>query len=143
MEYIVASYRGEGGFDKATNVIELLMGLALVGIAIILAIYFRTPLERKKAHLLVHYPAVYLAPIVYTVVFLFLRWYIALPLNCALFLIIFFVEKSELKAIDKRYSAPSSYILKKSNKWLTALFTLFLVGLTIGYLALCGVVYQF
>lgn len=143
MDYIIASYRGESGFDAATQVVELLMWLALVGIATILIIYFRTPLERKKAHLLVHYPSVYLVPIVYTVIFLSLRWYISLPLNCALFLIIFFVEKSELKAIEKRYSAPSSYVLKESNKCLSVLFTLLLVGLAMGYLALSGVVYQF
>lgn len=143
MDYIIASYRGESGFDAATQVVDLLMWLALVGIATILIIYFRTPLERKKAHLLVHYPSVYLVPIVYTVIFLSLRWYISLPLNCALFLIIFFVEKSELKAIEKRYSAPSSYVLKESNKCLTVLFTLLLVGLAMGYLALCGAVYQF
>ena len=143
MDYIIASYRGESGFDAATQVIELLMWLALVGIVAILIVYFRTPLERKKAHLLVYSPSAYLVPIVYAVIFLSLRWYIALPLNCALFLIVFFVEKSELKAIEKRYSAPSSYVLKESNKCLTVLFTLLLVGLAMGYLALCGVVYQF
>lgn len=143
MDYIIASYRGGDGFDAVINVIELFMWLALIGIAIVLIVYFRTPLERKKAHLLVHYPAVYLVPIVYAVVFLSLRWYISLPLNCALFFIIFFVEKSELKTIDQKYGAPSSYVLKESNKWLIALFTLLLVGLAVGYLALCGVVYQF
>ena len=143
MDYIIASYRGESGFDAATQVIELLMWLALVGIVLILIAYFRTPLERKKAHLLVHYPMTYLTPLLYSAVFLFFRWYMSIPLNCVLFVVLFFVEKSELKTIDKKYGAPSSYALKESNKYLIALFTLLLVGLTMGYLALSGVVYQF
>ena len=143
MDYIIASYRGESGFDAATQVIELLMWLALVGIVLILIAYFRTPLERKKAHLLVHYPMTYLTPLLYSAVFLFFRWYMSIPLNFALFALLFFVEKSELKNIDKKHNAPSSYVLKKSNKYLIVLFTLLLVGLTMGYLALSGVVYQF
>lgn len=143
MDYIIASYRGESEFDVATQVIELFMWLALIGIVAILIAYFRTPLEHKKAHLLVRFPMTYLTPIVYAVSFLVFKWYISIPLNCALFVLLFFVEKSELKTIDKKYGAPSSYMLKESNKYLIALFTLLLVGLTIGYLALCGVVYQF
>ena len=141
MDLIIASYRGAGGFDAATQVIELFMWLALVGIVLILIAYFRTPLERKKAHLLMHSPMTYLTPLLYSIVFLTFRWYISIPLNCALFVVLFFVERNELKTIDKKYGAPSSYVLKESNKYLTILFTLVLVGLAMGYLALCGVVY--
>ena len=143
MDLIIASYRGAGGFDAATQVIELLMWLALIGIVAILIAYFRTPLERQKAHILVHYPATYLTPLLYSIVFLFFKWYISIPLNCALFALVFLVEKSELKSIDKNYNAPNSYVLKESNKYLTILFTLLLIGLSIGYLALREVVYQF
>ena len=143
MDYIIASYRGEGEFDAATQVIELFMWLVLVGIVLILIAYFRTPLERKKAHILVHYPTAYLTPLLYSTVFLTFRWYISIPLNCVLFVVFFFVERNELKTIDKKYGAPSSYVLKESNKYLTVLFTLLLVGLAMGYLALLGVVYQF
>ena len=143
MDLIIASYRGAGGFDAATQVIELFMWLALVGIVLILIAYFRTPLERKKTHMLVYYPTAYLTPLLYSTAFLTFRWYISIPLNCALFVVLFFVERNELKTIDKKYGAPSSYVLKESNKYLTILFTLVLVGLAIGYLALCGVVYRF
>ena len=143
MDYIIASYRGAGEFDAATQVIELFMWLALVGIVLILIAYFRTPLERKKAHMLVYYPTAYLTPLLYSTAFLTFRWYISIPLNCALFMLLFFVEKNELKAIDEKHNAPSTYILKESNKYLTVLFTLLLVGLAMGYLALREVVYQF
>ena len=143
MDYILASYRGGDGFDAVTNVIELFMWLALVGIVVILIAYFRTPLERKKAHLLVRCPMTYLTPLLYSIVFLTFRWYISIPLDCALFVLLFFVEKCELKVIDKKHGTPSSYVLKESNKYLTVLFTLLLLSLAMGYLALRGVVYQF
>ena len=140
MQYILARYTGDSAFDIVMDGVTVLMYIALTAIIALLVVYACTPVKWKKAYRLLHF-SVYLAPLVYVILFLTFRSYISAVLIVGIFCCLSHLEKKELGEIATQYEITDRSDLKASRKVIIVLATVAIALIMLLYLYFRGVTY--